>query len=483
MINAIPNHQQPPTPTNPGTPPVPVAPPAATTAPSISSAPAIEAQPHGQVDNLPEKLNEKLGIDAPVTKPEPTIKPASDAVSQPPVSPNILMTSSPMGTDSSIPASKKQSTHGRRNTLVAALVLFLALAGGGAGYFLSQQDQDIRQQAASEEVTGTESSRTPAEWQAFSAGWQAVLSDEDASWKDLVVYSQSTGARYNCSDEIMRVGSEVLYGCDLNALFILYEPDVYISPAAIGPQDPALNRVLDGLITNSGLLQEASALGYITLDSTIFNSPQKDSIARILALKQLRDEIGTALDKTVDFEAVVIYFHNQVDPQIPLHEAKTAAKAKMDLLYERLQAGTITMEQAGNQIAADSIPGDTTGVSLADLDSVYKSNAYLNHVAHRFDSRFFKDETLDDELRSLGEGQMSTVKLCRDYKFSDSELLDSLKDGNDFSPPLVDSCYMIFKVNKINFGLVDQTSTKAAAEEFITESYQAKTTRKPENLQ
>lgn len=437
------------------------------TAPPVTPAPTVATQPHGAVSNLSGGLSAKIHGTDPIGSSAGIIPPAAPS-SQPDKS-----------MDSSQPP--KQPFKFNAKGLLAALVLGLVIVGGGAGYYLTQQSQDVRNQAASEEVTGTETSRTAADWGIFNQTWNTFLNDPTNQWTAYVEQSQSGGARYECDAPIMTVGEETLYGCDLNALFILYEPEAYIQPAAIGPQDPQLNTVLDALITNSGLLQEAQKRGLITLDETIYNSPAKDPVARINALKELRNSIGNSFDKTVDFEAIVIYFHNQVDPSIPLDQAQAAAKTKMDVLYQRLQNGEITMEQAGAEVAADNIQGDTTGVSLSSLDKLYKENAYSNRFQHTFSSEFFTDPSLNEELRSLGEGQMSTVRLCKDSKFTDAEFYAAMESGTTPDWPVVDSCYIIFKLNKINFGWSGENSA-TSGEQYLQQTYSQQTDKMTENF-
>lgn len=483
MINALPSSNQSnagsggspmPTATAPATgitPPPPVmagiTPPTETPVP-VDAVPAA-SQPHiptsGYADSLSKKIHGESVTSSADTATGPILTP-----------PSSYQPDKSLDTPPSAPQKKFNP-----KTILIALVFGLVIAGGGAGYYLTQRNQDVRQQAASEEVTNTETSRTATEWGIFSQQWNDFLNDPNNDWVSYVEFSQAEGARYKCDEPIMKVGEETLYGCDLNALFILYEPEAYIQPKAIGPQDPALNAVLDAVITNSGLLQEAQKRELVTLDDSIYNSSTKDQIARIDKLRELRETIGNSFNKTVDYEAVTIYFHNQIDPKIPLTEAQVAAKAKMDVLYTRLKSGEITMEQAGAEIAADNITGDTTGVSLANLDTLYKENAYASRVGHVFDARFFKDPSLDEELRSLGEGQMSTVRLCQDYSFTDEEYFASLESGS-LDSPLVDSCYVIFKLNKINFGWLEEGSSDVSAEDFIKKSYSQQTTKQTENF-
>lgn len=431
----------------------------------------VASQPHvpssGYADSLSKKIHGESVLSSSDTATGPILSPPSS-------------TQPDKSLDSPPPAFQKKFNP---KTMIVALALGLVVAGAGAGYYLTQRNQDVRQQAASEEVTGTEQSRTATEWGIFSQQWNEFLNDSNNDWAAYVTQSQTpAGARYKCDEPIMKVGEETLYGCDLNALFILYEADAYIQPKAIGPQDPALNAVLDAMITNSGLLQEAQKRELIVLDENIYNSATKDPIARINTLRDLRDTIGTSFNKTVDYEAVVIYFHNQIDPKIPLAEAQVAAKAKMDTLYSRLQAGEITMEQAGVEIATDNITGDTTGVSLASLDDQYKENAYALREQHNFDSEFFTDTSLNEELRSLGDGQMSTVKLCKDRKFTEQEFYAAIENQEVPNFPIVDSCYIIFKLNKINFGWLEEGSSMISGEEYLKQSYSAQTEKMTENF-
>lgn len=371
------------------------------------------------------------------------------------------------------PSKSAGSSSKRKMMMVTGLAVLLILVGGTiGGYYLQQQQQDTRRDAASEEVTGTEISRTPSEWQTFNQGWKTLIADSNNGWKEYVTFAQNEGARYRCQAPIMKVADETLYGCDLNALFVISDLETYIQPQSLPPQSTNLNAVLDLLITDSALLQEAGKQGDVYLTSTIYNNPEKDTFQRYTELRKVRQLFEGKYEKTVDFEALVIYFHNQTPPAIGVEKAQAAAKAKMDTIYARLQSGALTFEQAGAEIKADKITGDTSGVSMAQLDPVYKDNAYLNIKGQKFFAHIFRDDVYDDELRSLGEGQMSTVRLCKDYAFTNQELVDAEKTGAPFNPPMVDSCYIIFKVNKIHLGLLGENATESA-ETQVSQEYKA----------
>jgi len=433
-------------------------------------------QPHGSVEHLPEKLTAKIYGEA-ITHPK-----AADPTGLPPEV--VPPAPAPNYPDKSLNSKPKFQIPIKFNPkgLVAALILGLVIAGGGAGYYLFQQNQDIRQQAASEEVTNTETSRTSTEWGIFNQKWQTLIQDSSKNWSDYVAFAQANGARYDCSAPIMTVGKETLYGCDLNAYYALYNTPSYVRPEGISPQDSELNQVLDKMITDSGMLQKAEELGMITLDETIFNSSSKDIYKRFDALKTIRPQLEDQFIKTFDFEFISIYFHNEVDPEIPVAQAQAVAKQKMDVLYQKVQSGELTMAEAGAQIKADAITGDNTNVSLAKMDRLYQQNAYGEIVGKAFDDAVFTDYTLDEEIKSLGEGQMSTVRLCRDQQFTPEQF--QTDPNSIIEAPFIDSCYIIFKVNKINFGVNGESSVGGVSQfnDQVNKEYRQETTILKENL-
>jgi hypothetical protein len=72
-------------------------------------------------------------------------------------------------------------------------------------------------------------------------------------------------------------------------------------------------------------------------------------------------------------------------------------------------------------------------------------------VGHQFDQQIFVDPTYDEELKSLGEGQMSTVRLFKDYEFEEDAIAAQLLQED--TTKLIDSGYIIFKLLKVDFGL------------------------------
>jgi cysteine-rich repeat protein len=369
------------------------------------------------------------------------------------------------------------------------LILILTVIVASAAVYISielNKENDVGPTvtpAASEEITSAEMVNFDDswDWQEFNSGWKSVAADSTNEWADYVEYALNEGGRYKCDEEIMTVGKEKLYGCDLNALFVLYDFEKYIEPNSISAKDTRLNATLDGLITNSAILQEAEKQNLFELESTFFNSSEKDHFLRLTKIAEARSAFGSLFERTVDFEVVALYFHNEKDPILqPVEVAKQIAKKKMDILYERLKSKEITMEQAGQEIMDDKITGDTTGVPNNVLDELYKENAYMNVLGHKFGERIFRDPVYDDELRSLGEGQISTVRTCRDYEF---DSLEELESTNAEEVPFVDSCYIIFKVNKINYGVLDDKGTQSPSnfEQLFYDQYKQNTdTKKPE---
>lgn len=343
---------------------------------------------------------------------------------------------------------------------IVLIFLILAMAAGGTYLYLQTQepggpgDVDV----ASEQVTNADMLKTQAQRDEFAQKWETFAADINKTVWNYIDYAQGEGARYQCDTVIMdKVGTETIYGCDLNVVFVIHNFPRYTSADPIGPQDPELNAVLDELITQSGMLQKAAELDILKLDDTFFNTPTKDYNKRFEMTTLARDEIGDQFVKRIDFEAVAIYFHNQIPPNIPLEEAKAAAKAKMDILYDRINSGEITMYEAGQEIINDNITGDTTGVKMEDLDRMWDTNAYLQITGHVFDNDIFIDPVYDEELRSLGEGQISTVRVFRDFSIPEDKPELWLEAGSD-NAPFIESGYLIFKLNKIDFGLGEEFS-------------------------
>ena len=110
-------------------------------------------------------------------------------------------------------------------------ILLLTFIVAGAAIYISielNKESDVGPTitpAASEEITSAEMANFDDnwDWQAFKSNWDKLASDETKDWEDYVEYSLGEGARYKCDEEILTVGKEKLYGCDLNALFVLYD--------------------------------------------------------------------------------------------------------------------------------------------------------------------------------------------------------------------------------------------------------------------
>lgn len=358
--------------------------------------------------------------------------------------------------------------------IIIILILTVALSAAAiwVGIRLGNQNKvdPDDSQAASEQVTNADKLKTQEQRDAFNDRWKAFIADTSNTWEDYVEFAISEdGSRYECDTVIMdKVGEETIYGCDLNVLFALYELNMYMSSEAIGPQNETLNKVLDTLITQSGMLQVAEDEDLLTLDATIFNSTSKDYIARINKVGDVKVVLGDRFIKRIDFKGIIIYFHNEQPPtEISLDEAKKAAKTKIDTLYARLKAKEITMEQAGSEIMADKIIGDTSGISMEKLDPVYKDNAYFEIVGHEFNYPLLVEGQFDSELKSLGEGQISTVLTLKDYVIPESTV-----DSGDFGGlQMVDSAYVIVEAGKIYFGV--ENNYEAGSQEELEEKVQS----------
>lgn len=161
--------------------------------------------------------------------------------------------------------------------------------------------------------------------------------------------------------------------------------------------------ILNNMVNQSVALQAGEQLGLITLNSTIFNSASKDMEKRYQSYQEVRMKI---LDKSSSIQGayVSLLFNNDGVGPLGLEASKQKAFEKIQPLQQQVASGQITLQQAGEQLKADT--------SNALLDPVFKLHAY-----REFKEEPGKDITIDNTfntvLRKLNEGQTSDVHLLK----------------------------------------------------------------------
>ncbi|MCX7997050.1 MAG: hypothetical protein N2691_04865 [Patescibacteria group bacterium] len=219
------------------------------------------------------------------------------------------------------------------------------------------------------------------------------------------------------SGAFAKVGEEFLYENDLN-----YELAYY--PTLPG-QDPE-QIVVAKMIEDSIILQGAAADKLITLDTTVFNSPDKDYAKRTQLVAKAREIVET---KSVVLEGTVIaiWFHNMQPGPAGYEAGKKLASDEIKRLLAEIRAKRLTLKQAGEQIKNNA--------ALAQVDPNYRGNAIFDFAVRRGGKITYSPD-IDAEIFKLTPGQVSGVLTGKD--------LDPLT-GNR-----IDAVYMIAEVTNRN---------------------------------
>jgi hypothetical protein len=253
----------------------------------------------------------------------------------------------------------------------------------------------------------------------FAAGWDELEASPDFSFETAKAYALGEGGRFIADQAIMTVGSETLYGNDLNYFLFIFNYQEYTAAATLS--DPVVNSSLDRMIEQSLVLQVAQREGYLdSLSSDIFNSTAKNLTSRNNLVRSQLANVEDLLVQSVTFETLTLYYDNirlsddddstlvsSRDESLTKEQAKEQAQEIMNGLLEQLSAGSITMEEAVNLLLENP--------QVLLIDSVAEQNAYGSGLSVPIDTNPFGsedrdgDQVLHEELRSLGEGQFSLV--------------------------------------------------------------------------
>lgn len=218
--------------------------------------------------------------------------------------------------------------------------------------------------------------------------------------------SQS-GASAPIPGVVAKVGEEYLYESDLS-----YELSYY--PSDVDPN--ARETLINKMVRESIILQAADAEGVIELDKTVFNNAEKEYAKRLDMVQQAQERIEER-SVSIKGEVISIWFSNMLPGPLGYEKGKDFAKQKITSLHESLVTGKVSFTQAANQVRNDT--------TLAQVDTSYRPNAYFNFEVGS-DERITIDPDVDKEIRSLKEGEISTVLVGRDANASTGELQDAL---------------------------------------------------------
>lgn len=214
-------------------------------------------------------------------------------------------------------------------------------------------------------------------------------------------------ATFKPDQAVVKVGEELIYKKDLDMELAYYPKDT--------PVD--MNKILlEKLIQDSIILQAADADKLITLDKTVFNSPNKDYMKRMKLIERAKKTVTDQADG-IEGSVIAIWFFNMKPAAIGYEKGKEFALAKITKIHDDVKNKKITTQQA-----ADLIKNDT---NLAQVDKSYKSNAILNFKATK-NEKITYDSEFNKVIWGTEEGGVSDVFLSKDKDQKTDQMIDAV---------------------------------------------------------
>lgn len=210
------------------------------------------------------------------------------------------------------------------------------------------------------------------------------------------------------SGVIAKVGEENIYLKDID-----HELENHPQKDLQGIRD----KLLDKIILDSIILQGGAADGIITLNSSFFNSPDKNYAERISSIEKVKNKIES-MSVNIKGSVISIWFHNNgyVGP-LGLEKGKEIAYEKISDLRKQIVDKKITIQEAGNIIKKDE--------SLFQIDRAWKSNAIFSFSATANQKITFVKE-FDALIRKLAVNEVSEVYLADDIGPDGKKLYEAL---------------------------------------------------------
>lgn len=194
---------------------------------------------------------------------------------------------------------------------------------------------------------------------------------------------------------IAKVGAENIYQSDLDT-------EIFFGPK--NPKVDMKKQLLAKIVKDSIILQEGKKNGLVQLDTTVFNSAQKDYMKRMSLLAKLKKQVEDER-QTIAGSLVAIWFYNTEEGDVGYTKGKEIALQKMTQLHSDVVSNKITMKQASEQIKNDT--------SLIHIDKAYKVNAYLD-FSRSTNQKITISSQFDSIIRGLQKGQVSNIYLAQD---------------------------------------------------------------------
>lgn len=223
---------------------------------------------------------------------------------------------------------------------------------------------------------------------------------------------------------IAKVGNETIYQSDLDKEIAVYPPQIKEVDGK-----PVKEYLLDKIIEDSIILQESSQSSTTnSLSPNVFNSPNKNYQERTNLAQELKKEKENELIKAEGnkvIKSISIWFVNGKLSDLGYEKSRQLASDKITALYNRVKSGSITIDQAANEIKAD--------VSLLAIDYNYAGNAIEEYTVTNKKELLFADQAFVDELWSLPPGGITKiyeVKQSSDEEFFAFGNVVSIQDAS-----------------------------------------------------
>lgn len=197
--------------------------------------------------------------------------------------------------------------------------------------------------------------------------------------------------------QIATVGSEPIYGSDLNYKLYTNYPSSKTSPKE--ESEKLKPQLIASISTESSVLQAAKDQNIVNVPEEVLNSPDKNHAKRYELIKEIRQKIQSDSSSN-NYSVITIWFYNMFKPSVTLDQAKSIAFSRITGIHNRLKNNSINMSEAGNLIKNDK--------QLANLDKNYQGNAYAtsNVAANQPISKFSE---LNEAAYKLKEGEISSI--------------------------------------------------------------------------
>lgn len=214
---------------------------------------------------------------------------------------------------------------------------------------------------------------------------------------------------------VAKVGEELIYQQDLQQVQIAVPTGT--PGASVSERKLNQNDALQILVAQSIILQGARDDGLVTLDTTVFNSKDKNLRKRAELVNEINQKINDRADGTRGW---IFSFRFNTLPGTTYEQDKTLAYNKVKELHDQIKTGKITFQQAGENIKNDS--------SLSKITPDYQ-----NQVPYQFWSKSPQPITFfpkfDKILYSLKQGETSDIYQARGSDYVGGKVAEGTSSG------------------------------------------------------